>query len=130
MPGTVVRVVPKQNPTLVSSVVYILAKAVDVSGYREGTLLFRAHHTGDTISSGTITITVYREAPTADDPAGDFVEGGGTTLGTGTINTFTLPQLVAIPLAANMGGWIRITLTTAASTSGVFNFSADLSLKS
>ena len=103
----------------------VLARGVDVSGYREGTLAIRMHD-GSSYTAGTISVKVYREAPTTEDPATDYVEA--TEL---VKKDFTSATAGAFFLdLANMGAFLRITAEASSGSNATLILSGDLTLKS
>src|SRR5215813_8240999 len=77
MPGIVYRALSKTTYDFSAtaagkSTTYIVAKGIDVSQYREGTLIVRIHPGGSfTGGAPSFTVNVYADAPTPEDPASD-----------------------------------------------------------
>ena len=133
MPGIVYRALHKMTydfSTLGNSqsVVYQAAKAIDVSAYREANLIVRVHSYNVSGSGTSITVNVYPEAPTDEDPATDFI-GTSTVATTGTISqTNTFPLLNVQGVSTPFGGWLRIKLTGTQGATASTTFSVTISI--
>jgi hypothetical protein len=119
------------NIAVATTFSFPIARYIDVSQYREATLMVRVH-ARNIVATGTIKVEVLGDAPTSDDPAQDFqtgVQGTSTSIVAGT--TSPSVQLQTIP--ANIGGmisvWLTVTQGTSASTLNA-KISIDISLKS
>ena len=109
-----------------------IARHIDISRFREVTLLVRVH-TKSLLATGSPTIVVgaVADVPTADDPAQDFLSAvlASTTIIPGT----TAPSLVLVAIPANAGTMISVQLTVTQGTSAAAlqsTISVDVSAKS
>ena len=136
MPGMIVRLVSKQKFDFSQLAInqtqdVVAAKAVDISSYREGTVLIRLH--ASTMAASQILRVVAKlEAPTSEDPSTDFI-AASETVSSDIINTTAAGTLVALALPANAGAWLRVLVRGIMPASvATFNatLSIDLSLKS
>jgi hypothetical protein len=141
MAGTVLQVVPKRTLdfTSVSSgsgqaQEVVLAQGIDVSAWREVSLMVRAHSTTFGGNVGQIDIYAYMEGRTPEDPGILFTNT--TSLGTVTINSSTVAPLYSVTsLGSNVGSMIKIaakgTRTTSLGSNALkADVSIDLSFKS
>lgn len=135
MAGTVLRLLPRTDYDFAkvqasNSVVVWTSQNVDVSRYREATLLVRVHTIN--IGTGATLVVALRTAqPSQEDPAQYFRASSDLAyvlLNNGT----TAPRLEAAALPSNFGGFVSLqlrasqpgTLTTLNAT-----LSVELSLK-
>ncbi len=155
MPGVIHRIVEKRlfdfsKPSIGSPQTQevVLAKALPVHMWQEGTVVFRLHGIPTSwVSGASIAAVVREEAPTVEDPATDYIYGTSptapTALATATFNTgATAPGLLLAPLVFNsqygyFGSHLRVLFlaTLPANTPGTVQslsayLSLDLSLKS
>jgi hypothetical protein len=130
-----------QTPTIVSKREYpftnlvvssnqsvVVAKALDVSSYKEATLLVRVH-SKDIVANGSIDVIAYSTAPSDEEPQSDFVRAS-PVLATATISagTSTTPELLVQSLTGNFGSHVRVEVKgTRGATSGS-NLKATLSI--
>lgn len=133
MPGMVYRVIPKQVIPFVATKTLTLAKGVDVSNFREASIIVRVHQ-GTSLSGGgapTITVKVFRDAPTNED-ADDFVDDS-TNLVSSSITiagSDAGPQLKFSALAGQLPTFLRVVLEMGGTGSGQAIISADIVAKS
>ena len=137
MAGTVIRVIPKRtldfsSVTSGQSEEIILAQGIDVSEWREITLMVRTHATTFSGAIGNIQVYALLEGRTNEDPGILFVTT--TALGTVTIDSTTVAPAYSVNgIPSNAGSMIKIAAKgtrTAAGTSIKADVSIDLSLKS
>lgn len=141
MAGTVLRVIPKRSLdfTAVSSGAgqaeeFVLAQGIDISAWRETSMMIRTHATSFSGNIGQIDIYAYLEGRTSEDPGILFATT--TPLGVVTINSSTVaPAYVVTALPANAGAMLKIAAkgTRTSSIAGNLiraDISIDLSLKS
>jgi len=135
MAGTVLRIVPKRTLdfTAVSSgsgqaEEFILAQGIDISAWREVTMMVRTHATSFGGSIGQIDLYAYLEGRTSEDPGILFATT--TPLGTVTINSSTTaPAYSVSALPSNTGGMLKIAAKgTRTSSSGTNTIKADISI--
>jgi hypothetical protein len=134
MAGIIYRVIPKQIFPFSASASWWIAKGIDISQYREATLLVRVHTgTVGLSASSTFTISVWADAPTTEDPTDVFfptsaIAGASTTLD----NSTTVPSLIA-PIScgsANLPAMVRIKAAWSSSSGATqVVISADLVAK-
>jgi len=140
MAGTAVRVIPKR--TLDFSQVasgsgaaqeIVLAQGIDISEWREVSLMVRTHSNSFGGNVGQIDIYAYAEGRTDEDPGVLFTST--TPLGTVTITSVTSAGSYNVnSLGANLGSMIKIaakgTRTDSLSTNAITaSVSIDLSFK-
>jgi hypothetical protein len=138
MPGAAMRVINKQLFTLnaAGAQSVILARNINVSAYREALLQFRVHSAlAAPTPSGTLTIGVYREALSDEDPGTDFVEVSPLASLTLNLASIAPPSLQTASLNIqasnpNLGGSLRIVASTSAAAAIGFYISADIVAKS
>jgi hypothetical protein len=144
MAGTVLRVIPKRTLdfTSVSSSAIgpttgeelVLAQGIDVSGWREVTLMVRTHSTSFGGAIGQIEIYAYLEGRTTEDPGILFATTA--PLGTVTITSATVAPAYSVNgIGTNSGAMIKIAAKGTRTGSNGTNLikadvSIDLSLKS
>lgn len=139
MSGQVVTLFPKRTFTFTSlqsggSIEVPIIKALDVSQYTEGTILVRCHSKTMSVSGSTVDVNAYVTAPSAEDPATEFVHNAGSTP-RGTVQILaadSAPLMKIGSMTANFGGMLRITVKgTQGSGTGTFtvDLSAELALK-
>ncbi len=115
MPGVIYRVLSKTtydfgSVPLSSSTTYTVAKAIDVSAYREATALVRIHGLSINANTPAINVSIQAEAPTSEDPANDFIAAGNVAL-TGSIvlsSAYSTPTLTLVSIATTFGGFLRV----------------------
>jgi hypothetical protein len=135
----VMQVVPKRfidfnELTSGSTQDIVLAQGIDISQWREASLMMRVHVNDVTTTVGTILIFAQTEGRTAEDP-GVLFYSSSQQLGTLTINnTITAPYYVVNGLGANIGSMIRVVARGNRTVTGTqfldATVSVDLSLKS
>jgi hypothetical protein len=141
MAGTVLRVVPKRTLdfTAVSSgsgqaEELVLAQGIDISQWREVSLMVRAHSTSFGGAIGSIQIYGYLEGRTTEDPG--ILFASTAPLGTVTIdNTTVAPYYNVTNIGTNSGAMLKIAAKGTRTNSLGSNLikadiSIDLSLKS
>jgi hypothetical protein len=141
MAGTILRVIPKRTLdfTAVSSgstqaEEIILAQNLDVSEWREVSLMVRTHSTSFGGNIGQIDIYAYLEGRTPEDPGILFATT--SPLGTVTINSSTAAPAYAVnSIGTNAGALVKVaakgTRTGSTGTNLIkADISIDLSLKS
>jgi hypothetical protein len=141
MAGTVLRIVPKRTLdfTAVSSGTgaaeeFVLAQGIDISGWREATMMIRTHSTAFGGAIGSIDIYAYLEGRTSEDPGILFATT--TPLGTVNINSSTVaPAYSVSAIPGNAGAMLKIaakgTRTNSLGSNTIkADISIDLSLKS
>lgn len=144
MPGGVIRALPKTKynfASLIASsgVEVVVAKGLDVSAYREATLLCRMHEKdiGGGAGNWKVEMIVRADAPTTEDPGAEWTPTPAADLATVTIdssssayNSFQLDS-VNTPF----GGWLKLIIkptqsSGSAETTFQIVLSADLIVKS
>lgn len=116
MPGVIYRVLAKapydfSSVATGASQTYNIAKAIDVSAYREATAVIRLHAVSISASSTpSISVVVLPEAPTAEDPALDFIYNPGTVTTVVLSSASTAPQLVETNVSTPFGGFLRVNV--------------------
>jgi hypothetical protein len=141
MAGIVMRVIPKRTLdfTSVSSgsgqaEELVLAQGIDISPWREVSLMVRAHSTSFGGNVGQIDIYGYMEGRTPEDPGILFATT--SPLGTVTINSATVAPFYAVnSLGSNLGSLVKIAAKGTRTSSTGTNLiqaaiSIDLSCKS
>jgi hypothetical protein len=131
MPGVIYRVLSKttydfSTVAVSSGFTLSVARAIDVSGYREATLLLRIHAVSFN-NTPTVKLDALYEDPTQEDPAADFI---GTVSLAGIsvpLSGLTVPFLTAAPISTPFGGFLRIKLTGSQGTPASNPFSVTLS---
>lgn len=136
MPGTIIAVFSRRlfdfdNVRSPGEVEIILAKAINVEQYTEGTLLVRVHAI-DIDCGATIEVIAKASAPSSEDPELDFI---GATVATITIDaSVAAPALVKASFLADPGERVTITIkgsqTSTAPASCKAELSAELVVKS
>ena len=142
MSGTIVRVLPRtdfpyyQQTGLAAGQTtgeVVIATNVDLSMYREATLIARLHPSTNWAGGASVTIRARASAATPEDPGLTF-RITSATLGslTFTQGTDSAPALKLAALPANAGGAMDITIQAqqVTSTTMIVGLSIDLSLKS
>jgi hypothetical protein len=106
----------------------VAVKAIDVSAYREGMLVVRAHTRDIVNASSIIEVQAFVTAPSSEDPSVDWV--ASAALATATITNGSTAFFITANLA-NMGGFLRIVVKGTRISSGNCNanISIDLVLK-
>jgi len=135
MPGTTIRILSKRTDTFVAAsagtptLTIVLACNIDVSQCRDLSLAVRFHD--GTLNSNGLTVNIYKEGPTPQDPATDFIYTT-TPLGTSAF-TPSAGQLYPIRVVntTSFGGFVRIeaTITLPATGQTTLAWSADLTMK-
>jgi hypothetical protein len=139
MAGVVMRIVPKRTLDFTSLAIsqseeIILAQNIDVSQWREVSLMVRTHTNSFSGGLGTIDIYAYMEGRTSEDPGLLFATTAA--LGTVTINSSTTAPAYSVnTLGANLGSMIKIAAKGTRTSSNTANaikadISIDVSLKS
>lgn len=137
MPGTVYRALSKTSydwssiNTSGSITHSYVAKAIDVSAYREATIIARLHAVSilGAGSAPTIKINTYPEAPTPEDPANDFILTSSPTTITFSLTTAsTAPQVQLATMNTPFGGWLRVEVQPTQSSTQATQFQATLSV--
>lgn len=108
-----------------------IAQNIDVSQYRECTLLVRVHALSFASAGSTIALRARRVAPTEEDPA-VFFRDQSTSWAVTVTQGDTAPRLLNVTVGPNTGGWISLFLVVTQGTTGntlTATLSADLSLK-
>jgi len=136
MAGIVLRVIPKRTLdfTSVSSGTgqaeeIVLAQGIDVSAWREVSLMVRAHSNAITATVGTIDIYAYLEGRTAEDPGILFASTApvGTVVSLSSVNSAPYYQVAS--LGPNVGALIKIAAKgTRTASSGANTIRADISI--
>jgi hypothetical protein len=135
MPGVLMRLIPKQTMLVYPAAMTVLVvKAIDISQYKEATLLIRVHSGGNS-NGASLTFNVYVDDPTTEDPATDFY-ATGSLLANPTLTGFSTVSLTVAALGpggtgANTGGLLRLHVVAGgAGSQTTAVISVDLSLKS
>jgi len=140
MAGMVLRVVPKRTLdfTNVSSIgasqEIVLAQGIDVSDWREVSMMVRLHQNSIVSTVGKIELYAYMEGRTGEDPGILFTSAN--TLAVVTIsNTVAAPMYAVSSLGSNVGAMIKIAARGTRTSSNASNsikadISVDLSMKS
>lgn len=143
MSGTIIRVLPRtdfpyyQQTGLAQGQTtgeVVIATNVDLSMYREATLIARLHPSTNWASGANVTIRARASAATPEDPGLTF-RISSATLGSLSFvqGTDSAPALKLAALTANAGGAMDITLQAQQGGSNatmIVGLSIDLSLKS
>ncbi len=133
MPGIVYRALPKTtydfSATAASSTTtYIVVKGLDLSQYREGTLIVRIHSGSFTSGAPSVKAEVFADAPTAEDPATEF-EGAAAVATTGAITNFnTTVSLTLVNLTTPFGSSVRVKVSGTQSATPATNFKVTFSI--
>ena len=114
----------------------IVNTAINVTNYKEGTLLVRVHGAPTIENDAAINVVLVRTAPTEEEP-GLLFASGEPTLATVTIDQDTVmletTALLVAPLPANLGGYLALAIKGVQdpSTAGEIRatISVDLNLK-
>lgn len=110
----------------------VLAQGIDISQWREVSLLVRAHSTSFGAAVGSIAIYALQEGRTAEDPGVLFTSSAQT--GTVTIdNSTTAPMYAVNALPSNFGSMVKIVAQGKRVATGNnirADISVDLSMKS
>jgi hypothetical protein len=106
---------------------FLAVRDIDVSGYRELTLLVRVHAVSMTYSNSTIYVGTQMESISPDDPASDFL---GTSLGTyvGVTQSTPVPTLLMATIPTPFGGLMNITVEAVTGGNGGATLKATLSV--
>ena len=139
MAGQVIRVIPKRTLDFTTvqsgfSEEIVLAQGIDVSNWREASMMVRTHSTSFGGNIGQIDIYAYMEGRTPEDPGILFATT--SPLGTVTINSsLSAPAYSVSALPANLGALVKIAAKGSRTSSFGSNsisaaVSIDLSLKS
>lgn len=135
MSGTVMRVIPKRSLdfTSVSSgsgqaQEIVLAQGIDVSTWREVSLMVRTHVNSFSGNIGSIDVYAYLEGRTQEDPGILFATT--TPLGTVTITNSTVAGSYSVTsLGSNIGALVKIAAKgTRTSSTGANAIKADISI--
>lgn len=138
MAGTILRVIPKRTLdfTSVSSGTgqaeeIVLAQGIDISQWREVTMVVRTHANSFSGNIGTIDINAYLEGRTPEDPGILFAQST-VAGGTGTVQITSSTSAGTYALAncgTNTGGMIKIAAKgTRSSSTGANAIKADVSI--
>lgn len=141
MAGTVIRVIPKRTLDFTSvasgsgqAQEIVLAQGIDVSAWREVSLMVRTHVNSFSGNIGTIDLYAYLEGRTQEDPGILFATT--TPLGQVTIGSTTPAGTYAVTsLGSNIGALVKVVAkgTRVGSVAGnaiKADVSIDLSCKS
>jgi len=134
MAGSVMRVVPKRTLdfTSVSSgsgqaQEIVLAQGIDVSAWREVSLMVRTHANSFAGAIGQIDIYAYLEGRTSEDPG--ILFASTTPLGDVTITNSTVPGTYVVNTLGTTGAMIKIAAKgTRTSSFGGNTIKADVSI--
>jgi len=135
MAGAVIRLVPKRTLdfTNVSSgsgqaEEIVLSQGIDISAWREVSLMVRAHATTFGGPNGQIDIYAYLEGRTTEDPGILFATT--SPLGIVTISSTTVAPMYAVnSIGSNLGGMLKVAAKgTRVSSSAGNNIKADVSI--
>jgi len=135
MAGTVIRVIPKRTLdfTAVSSgsgqaQEIVLAQGIDVSAWREVSLMVRTHANSFSGAIGQIDIYAYLEGRTQEDPGILFATTA--PLGTVTISSGTAAGSYSVnTLGGNVGALVKIAAKgTRTNSTGANAIKADVSI--
>lgn len=135
MSGIVMRLLPRtdynfNNVQASTSVIIWPTQDVDVSRYREGTLLVRVH--ANTIGTTATFIAALRASlPSKEDPA-QFFRAQSDLAYVQIVNSTPAPSLQPVALPAPFGGFVSLQLRAsqpASTTNLSLTISVDLSLK-
>src|SRR5579859_1460490 len=133
MPGIIYRVIPKQVFLFKASYSQWISKGIDITQFREATLLVRSHN-GNTLSSATFSVDVFSDGPTAEDGLEFMGSSSLTAPQGGPINITSSTAdgaLQSITIgSANLPSFLRVKVTYGASGSGQCVVSADIVAKS
>jgi hypothetical protein len=138
MPGTIIRALPKTTydfSTLTQAnqtMVLTVAKAIDVSAYREVNALVRIH-SANFNNTPSFKVDFYPENPSPEDPSQDFIGNSLLTVNQ-AFSGLAVPYLNIQTIPTPYGGFLRIKLTGVqggtASTTFNFAISIDINAKS
>ena len=106
----------------------VLAQGIDISNWREVSLMVRTHSTSFGGNIGQIDIYAFLEGRTPEDPGILFATTA--PLGTVTINSSTVvPSYTVNTLGSNLGAMIKIAAKgTRTSSGGTNTIKADVSI--
>lgn len=137
MAGMVMQVTPKRTLDFTNVLSgftqdVVLAQGIDISQWREVSLMVRAHSTTFGAAVGSIAIYAQAEGRTAEDPGILFVNSAQS--GTVTVDNSTVAPMYTVGiLPANFGSMIKIVAQGKRIASGnsiKADLSIDLSMKS
>jgi hypothetical protein len=136
MPGIIVPVFARTDFNYTTTVAgamaeFPIAQNIDVSQYRECTLLVRVHALSFANAGSKIEVRARRVAPTDEDPA-QFFRDQTTSWTVPVTQGDTAPRLLNVTVGPNTGGWISVFLVVTQGSTGTTltaTLSADLSLK-
>jgi hypothetical protein len=139
MPGVIYRAVPKttydfSSLPASSRVSLWIAKAIDVSGYREAEMAIRVH-AASISGAPSISLEAWPEGPTSEDPSQDFIgQNAFASSGTMTLSSSGPTFYGIVPLTPSFGSHLRIKLganqPSSASTTFQISLSVDIVAKS
>ena len=140
MPGTTIRVMPKQafdftNLAAGSSSLVLIAKGVDLSSAISGELVVRVHSLTITGSNvlGSFSVFVKPDAPTPEEPHTDFVMGLMNLAHVCLVSPQSLPSFsttnnaYSVPLVAPLPAAARVYVQGFQGASGATALTATLS---
>jgi hypothetical protein len=87
---------------------FVLAKAVDLTAFREAILLIRVHSVLIT-GSPTFAVRAFVTSPSTSDPSADFVHTGVTLANASIVGT-SAGALVRSVFGVRFGGFVRVTV--------------------
>ena len=95
-----------------------IARYVDISRFREATLLVRVH-TKSILATGSpsIAVAAYADVPSSDDPSQDFLSTAVLGTNTSITSATTAPSVQLQALPASAGAMISIWLVVLQGTS-------------
>jgi hypothetical protein len=105
------------------SQVLTVAKWINVSAYREATIVGRLHAMNFN-QAPSYKVEVFAEAPTEEDPSIDFINSlTAATTNNVLLSSQTAPGIAIMNVNAPFGGFLRIKLTgiQGATASTIFN---------
>jgi hypothetical protein len=131
MPGVVYRVMSKTAiPFVNAGTVVWIARAIDISAFKEATLVVR-QHAGTNVTGTGLQVGVSQDAPSVEDTA-DFVPSSSTPIGTPvTVSGSTANIFQVAPIgSANLPAFLRLQLVWQSGSAGTAVISVDIVAKS
>ena len=114
MPGRVIRLCGRQAFTFTDlgaggNAEVFLAENIDISAYKEVTLLIRVHLNSMTSQASYIQVHAYPVAPSSEEPTSNF-RNAGTSINIDSVVGASPPTLVTLNAGSNIGGWLSISI--------------------
>jgi hypothetical protein len=121
MAGTLVMLLQKSDLTFTAAgsstpTEMVLARALDVTPYREGVMLIRAHASHTNASGQVLVLKAYNTAPTGDDPGYEFTNA--TVIATCTLTLASVSGALVnfAEISAPFGPYLKFVLMATQTT--------------